>query len=346
MLQRRTLRWLWDRPTHGRPSVGTENTVPPPPERTPDIRAFHDALAEGEIDRLAKDTPGRVNFEVHRRFLESYARPGDRVLEIGAGPGRFTVELARLGATVVVTDISPVQLDVNARYVAEAGAEDAVEGRRVLDITDTSAFADDTFDIVLAYGGPLSYVFGHEQQAMTGMLRITKPEGVVLASVMSLWGTWRARLDRAVALADEYGDDVAIKVLETGDLRHVPGMEHVCQMFTWQQVVDLVERSGGAVLAGAASNWASLSDSDALTKLESAPDRWRRFLDFEIDACRSDGTKDGGTHILFAARRNDTGPQPKFAVAHLDCSNESAATPGQRGYHQPDATDAESPTND
>lgn len=267
------------------------------------MRAFYDVLAEGELDRLAKDTPGRVNFEVHRRFMESHVHPGARVLEIGAGPGRFTVELARLGAEVVVTDISPVQLDINARYVAAAGAEHAVEDRYVLDIVDTSQIADDAFDVVLAYGGPLSYVFGHEQQALNGLFRIAKPDGVVLASVMSLWGTWRARLDRLVAIADDFGDDVAIKVLETGDLRYVPGMEHVCQMFTWSQVDELVRASGGTLLAGAASNWASLGDPHALAELESEDDRWKRFLDFEAAACGAEGARDGGTHILFAACR-------------------------------------------
>jgi len=40
-------------------------------------------------------------------------RPGDRVLEVGAGPGRFTIELARLGARILVSDISAGQLDLN-----------------------------------------------------------------------------------------------------------------------------------------------------------------------------------------------------------------------------------------
>lgn len=35
------------------------------------------------------------------------------VLEVGAGAGRFTVELARLGCSVLVADVSSVQLDLN-----------------------------------------------------------------------------------------------------------------------------------------------------------------------------------------------------------------------------------------
>ncbi len=35
------------------------------------------------------------------------------MLEVGAGAGRFTVELARLGCSVLVADVSSVQLDLN-----------------------------------------------------------------------------------------------------------------------------------------------------------------------------------------------------------------------------------------
>src|SRR5947207_2043740 len=76
----------------------------------------------------------RVSFELHRRMLAEFVRPGDRVLEIGAGPGRFTIELARLGALVTVTDISPVQLASNERHIHEAGYRDAVESCFLLDV--------------------------------------------------------------------------------------------------------------------------------------------------------------------------------------------------------------------
>jgi ubiquinone/menaquinone biosynthesis C-methylase UbiE len=88
----------------------------------PAVRDYFDALGEGEWDRLAQSPAARVSLELHRRFLTRFIRPGWRVLEIGAGPGRFTVELASLGATTVVSDISPVQLDLN-RAACSGGAK-------------------------------------------------------------------------------------------------------------------------------------------------------------------------------------------------------------------------------
>jgi 2-polyprenyl-3-methyl-5-hydroxy-6-metoxy-1,4-benzoquinol methylase len=62
----------------------------------------------------------RVSLELHRRFLTRFIRPGWRVLEIGAGPGQFTIELAAHGATVVMSDISAVQLELNRAQVTAA----------------------------------------------------------------------------------------------------------------------------------------------------------------------------------------------------------------------------------
>jgi hypothetical protein len=62
-----------------------------------------------------------------------------------------------------------------------------------------------------------------------------------------------------------------------------------------------VEQSGGRVLAGSASNWASLEEPELLRTLESDPQLWERFLRHEADACAAAGARDGGTHIIVAA---------------------------------------------
>jgi 2-polyprenyl-3-methyl-5-hydroxy-6-metoxy-1,4-benzoquinol methylase len=73
------------------------------------IARFFDEYAEREWDRHDADATSLVSFHLHRRYLEQYVKPGNRVLEAGTGAGRFTVELARLGARVTAGDISPGQ---------------------------------------------------------------------------------------------------------------------------------------------------------------------------------------------------------------------------------------------
>lgn len=262
------------------------------------MRDYYDEFSHAEWERLEKDVAGRVSLEVHRRFLARFINPRDRVLEIGAGPGRFTLELINLGARVAVTDFSPVQLELNR---ARLDGSTSIESWEILDVCDTSKYADGEFDAVVAYGGPLSYAFEHVDEAMTGLFRIVRPGGVVVASVMSLLGTWRHLLEDTIVVAETFGDDANDAILRTGDLRHIGGA-HVCQMFRASDITALVERCGGETLAMSASNWASLEDQESLARLESDPDRWQRFLEHEIAACSQPGALDGGTHLLFAAQ--------------------------------------------
>jgi SAM-dependent methyltransferase len=266
------------------------------------VRRYYDELGAREWDRLGKDVAGRVSLEVHRRFLRRFIAPGSRVLEVGAGPGRFTVELAALGSRIVVTDLSEVQLGLNAERLACTQADNCVERRELLDVCDTSRYRDGEFDAVLAYGGPLSYAFERTEAALRGLLRVVHPAGVVVASVISWLGSWRYKLPAVTALAEQVGEDANDATLRTGDLRHVIREGHVCQMFRWSDVEALVTAAGGHLLDGSASNWASLSDPDILARIEANPERWRRFLDHEAVACAQVGARDGGTHILFATR--------------------------------------------
>jgi hypothetical protein len=61
------------------------------------MREFYDLYGDAEWLRLQQDPHGRVTFEVHRRFLARFIKPGMNVLEVGAGPSWFTLELATLG---------------------------------------------------------------------------------------------------------------------------------------------------------------------------------------------------------------------------------------------------------
>lgn len=268
------------------------------------VRRYYDALGDNEWTRLTRNVRGRVSLEVHRRFLRRFVAPGARVLEVGAGPGRFTHELAQIGARIVVTDLSAVQLALNEAHLRETPAEQRVERRELLDVCDTSRYDTGEFDAVVAFGGPLSYTFERVDEALSGLLRVAAPDGIVVASVMSWLGGWRYFLPAIVDLDDAVGVAAADMTLRTGDLRHVVDDPdaHICRMFRWSDVQALLERTGARPLAASASNWASLGDEATLARLEADAARWQRFLEHEVAACAEPGALDGGTHILFAAK--------------------------------------------
>jgi 16S rRNA A1518/A1519 N6-dimethyltransferase RsmA/KsgA/DIM1 with predicted DNA glycosylase/AP lyase activity len=78
----------------------------PDPANAERSRRFYDELGMVEWDRMTRSVASQVSLELHRRLLARFITPGARVLEIGAGPGRFTIELARLKASVVVSELA------------------------------------------------------------------------------------------------------------------------------------------------------------------------------------------------------------------------------------------------
>jgi SAM-dependent methyltransferase len=264
------------------------------------IATFFDDYGDREWERH-DDPAGRVSVAVHVDLLAEFVRPGDLVLEAGAGPGRFTVELAALGARVHVGDISPVQLAANRERVGAAGYEDAVVARDLLDICDLSAFPDGRFDAVVAIGGPLSYVRDRAEGALAELVRVTRPGGCVLLGVMSTLGAMRAFLPALMDEHRQYGPGHSERVFTTGELDRDTNAGHEMRMFRWSELERLCAPHG-EVVAGAAANFLT-ADPDPTRYADLTDDEWERVLSWERRLCREPGVRDAGTHILLALRR-------------------------------------------
>ena len=236
---------------------------------------------------------------VHRAYLAEFVRAGDRVLDAGAGPGRFTIELAALGARVHVGDLSPVQLGLNAERVAAAGCEDAVEARTLLDICDLSMFDDGSFDVVVCFGGPLSYALDRAPVAVRELCRVTRPGGHVLVSVMSALGALRRFLPAVLEISRRFGPERNDELVRTGDLARDINDGHECHMYRWSELRTLLEPHGEIVSASAA-NLVTAQPDDVLDT--ATPAEREQILRWELELCREPGTLDGGSHILSVLR--------------------------------------------
>src|SRR6187397_1923448 len=100
--------------------------------------SFYDDYGEREWTRFEDGRTPAPSLDVHLDHLHRFIQAGDRVLDVGAGPGRFAIELARIGASVTVADISPRQLELNKERLAEAGLEERIVERAVAYVLDLS----------------------------------------------------------------------------------------------------------------------------------------------------------------------------------------------------------------
>jgi ubiquinone/menaquinone biosynthesis C-methylase UbiE len=114
------------------------------------VREFYNAYGMKEWERWDRDPVARIKWFVHLHYLREFLPPGARVLEIGAGAGRFTQVLAELTPHITVADISPGQLAFNRQHAEAYGFAHAVERWVECDMTDLhGVFADEEFDAVV-----------------------------------------------------------------------------------------------------------------------------------------------------------------------------------------------------
>lgn len=249
---------------------------------------YFDELGEGEWTRFEDGrTPG-LGLGVHIQMLEGYVRAGDRVLDAGAGPGRFTLELLRLGAHVTALDISPGQLELLRARVPDV---EAVVG----DITDLSRFPDDSFDVTVCFGGPLSYVLERADEAVAELARVTRPGGHVLVSVMGLGGTAIHFASAIVELTRRDGPAKSLEIVRTGFLPEEEGYGHLAlRMYVWEELEALLAPHG-EVIDGAAAG--------VLPHLEVEEPEIRAVLaELEQRLAHDPGSRSCGEHIIGVLR--------------------------------------------
>lgn len=121
---------------------------------------------------------GIVEYETTMHHLHRFLRPGDSVLDVGAGTGRYTSALMAEGYKVKAVEL--VKRNIEVFLKREPGA-DVIQG----DARDMKKIPAATADITLLLG-PLYHLFGDDDKvkALEEAKRVTKPGGLIFVAYL------------------------------------------------------------------------------------------------------------------------------------------------------------------
>lgn len=159
-----------------------------------------------EDSRLIRDKTHTIEFITTTKFVDKYLKNGDRILEVGAGTGRYTIHYAQKGYNVDAVELIEKNLNILKSKITKNLNVNAVQGNCL----DLNMYEDNTFDITLILG-PLYHLYTEEdaKKAINEAIRVTKKNGkIVIAyitddAVVLSYGVRKGNLKRLATCCDE-----------------------------------------------------------------------------------------------------------------------------------------------
>ena len=129
-----------------------------------------------EDSRLIKDKAHKVEFITTTTYIEKYLKKNDRILEVGAGTGRYSINYAEKGYRVDSVELIERNLEILKSKITKEMNINAIQGNCL----NLGMYEDNTFDITLILG-PLYHLYIEKdiKQAINEAIRVTKKGGKI-----------------------------------------------------------------------------------------------------------------------------------------------------------------------
>ena len=142
------------------------------------IREYYNKNSKNEWLRL-NDPYNRLELFSTMYMIKEYFPQEGKILDIGSGPGRYSIELLKRGYEVSLMDLSEKSIDMAKRNIESMGlkAKDYICG----DALYLDFIKDNTFDGILLMG-PMYHVQSREDRIriLENCMRILKPGGKII----------------------------------------------------------------------------------------------------------------------------------------------------------------------
>ena len=243
-----------------------------------------------EDTRLNHSKAARVEFLTTVHYIEKYLKEGDRILDIGAGAGEYSLYFSRCGYEVSALELADANIAAFRKKITAKDKIDLVQGNAL----DLSRYKDNAFDIVLLFG-PLYHLQSHEDKlkCIHEARRVCRDNGKIFFSFITNDFVFLTELeyDANYFFTGDYDKD-------TFRLNDFPFVFH-----TVDTARQLLIEGGITLLHEVASDGASELMAARVNEMDE--ENYTQYLRYHLYICEKPELLGMSNHLLFVGENKD-----------------------------------------
>lgn len=244
-------------------------------------------------DTRLESQHGQVEFLTTIKYIEEYLKPETKILEIGAGTGRYSLYYANKGYDVTAIEYVQHNVDIlkskikdNMNIVAEQG-----------DAVDLSRFENNTFDVTLVLG-PLYHLYEDKDinKAIEEAIRVTKKDGIIAIAYLtsdSIMIDWSLMGDHLInGYPNDFDDNFKMTRYHQG----------VFAPFYISEFKNIMSKFNVELLHNVATDGFTHHVKDKIDSL--SKEEFEVWMRYHLSTCEREDLQGYSNHMLYICKKN------------------------------------------
>lgn len=258
------------------------------------IKNYYERFDE---DKRLLSRDGQVEYITTMKYIHECLndKPDAKIIEIGAGTGRYSVSLAKEGYDVTAIDLVPANLE---KLKEKLDGTEKIEVREA-NAMDLSHYKDDTFDVTLLLG-PMYHLFSATdmKRALSEAVRVTKKGGYIFVAYIMNEPT----IIEALFIGGRY-DAINEKGLISDDWHALSTPDELFAMVRTEEIDALNSTVPAARYKLIASDGTTALIKPTIDGLDD--EHFEKWIDYHLNICERPDIVGMSNHSLDILRKND-----------------------------------------
>lgn len=241
-----------------------------------------------EDTRLNHSKAARVEFLTTNHIINRYLQKGNKIMDIGAGAGEYSLHFAEAGFEVTAVELAEANIKAFRNKLRPELNINLHQGNAC----DLSKFDDNTYDIVLVFG-PLYHLSNQEDRSkcIREAMRVCKEDGMIFFAFIS---------NDMVILTETFCYNPDFLISDQFENRTFKVEDFPFVFFTAAEARNMLLNENIQILMEVAVDGVSELLADKINEMDD--ESYQRYLNYHLYCCEKPEMLGHSNHLLFGGK--------------------------------------------